>query len=274
MIEKNNSTAMPQQTASFKHKAEKFFLFTCDTELAGPGSEHGPEMFLRLFDKFNIKATFFITWAFLSKYPHIVGKILKKKHEVASHGYTHPDPEPDGTLPTYLPDWRPEKISEEIHKSYQLFHDSGIPVAGFRAPKLKSSIKVLKETAKYFRYDSSFVAKTFFDNTYGIIEIPITGLTIFKIPFASSYMLNFPIIGKSFFNILFKTKKNMVFYSHSFDLSDFKLFWTVKWFKKRYYYKHCGTNKAHRFYDMLISTALSKGYKFITCSEFCDLTEQ
>ena len=44
---------------------------------------------LELFDKYNIKSTFFILGWVAEKYPHLVRKIAGAGHEVASHGYSH-----------------------------------------------------------------------------------------------------------------------------------------------------------------------------------------
>ncbi|KAF5361413.1 hypothetical protein D9758_006234 [Tetrapyrgos nigripes] len=53
------------------------------------GATIGLERVLKLFDKYGIKATFFVPGHTLESFPEDVAKIRDKGHEIGLHGYTH-----------------------------------------------------------------------------------------------------------------------------------------------------------------------------------------
>ena len=44
---------------------------------------------LDLFEKYDVKATFFTLGFIAEKYPELIEEIQSKGHEIASHGYQH-----------------------------------------------------------------------------------------------------------------------------------------------------------------------------------------
>ena len=46
---------------------------------------------LDIFDKYNIKVTFFVTGMWANKNPEVLKEIVRRGHEVGSHSYTHKD---------------------------------------------------------------------------------------------------------------------------------------------------------------------------------------
>ena len=48
------------------------------------------EDLLKLFDKYNIKVTFFFAGYWLEKYPNLVKQIVANGHEIGNHTFTHP----------------------------------------------------------------------------------------------------------------------------------------------------------------------------------------
>lgn len=120
---------------------------------------------LDLFEKKNVKATFFVLGDIAEKFPDLIKKISTNGHEIASHGYSH-------TPLWYL---TPEKFREEL-KMTNLIIEKIIkqkPI-GFRAPYASLNnrtswvVDILEEEG--FIYDSSiFPMKT---PIYGISKAP------------------------------------------------------------------------------------------------------
>ncbi|WP_035505259.1 polysaccharide deacetylase family protein [Halobacillus karajensis] len=54
------------------------------------GEEYVPEM-VKIFNKYNVKATFFIDGAFANDFTHLVQMIEDEGHTIGSHGYKHQD---------------------------------------------------------------------------------------------------------------------------------------------------------------------------------------
>ena len=53
------------------------------------GMLRGLPRILDLFDKYNIKATFFTPGKVVEKYPEDIKEIVKRGHEIGFHGYEH-----------------------------------------------------------------------------------------------------------------------------------------------------------------------------------------
>jgi len=137
---------------------------------------------LTLFDKLNVKATFFVLGWVAERYPDIVTKIVARGHELASHGYGH----------QRVSDLSREQFFDDVTKAKNILEDlSGISIKGYRAPSYSISkkniwaLQVLADTGH--EYSSSiypiehdhygfpeaprFIFK---DKKSGLIEIPIT----------------------------------------------------------------------------------------------------
>lgn len=54
------------------------------------GTEYLDEM-LAIFDKYNIKTTFFVGGTWVAQYPEMLQKIAGNGHEIGNHGYHHKD---------------------------------------------------------------------------------------------------------------------------------------------------------------------------------------
>jgi polysaccharide deacetylase family protein (PEP-CTERM system associated) len=105
------------------------------------------DLLLVLFEKYHIRATFFVLGKVAEKYPDIIENLYQSHHEIACHGYSH----------TQLHLLGEEKFEQEIIKSLDLL--SSYNPVGFRAPcfSLNNSTKwafsILKKY--HFQYDSS-----------------------------------------------------------------------------------------------------------------------
>jgi len=133
---------------------------------------------LRLLEKYNIKAIFFVLGSILDKHPDLIKEIHEKGHEIASHGYSHK------TLFKLTPD----EFEKEIVKSRKMIHKiTGKYPKWFRAPsfslsnKTKWALPILKKHG--FKYDSSIFP--FESRYYGVNGCP-----------QEPYMINFDDVRK------------------------------------------------------------------------------
>jgi peptidoglycan/xylan/chitin deacetylase (PgdA/CDA1 family) len=178
-------------------------------------SKEGLKKLLRLLDKHNARATFFVTAVFAQKYKGLI-RDISKKHEVASHGFYH------GEFST--PDLKKSKdVLEKI---------IGKKVRGFRMPRLKKiDLGELKKAG--FEYDSS-INPSYMPGRYnnlftkrkpykksGIFVIPISTVPLIRSPITWLTIKNFPISLIRFFSrviLLFDRKINL--YMHPWEFSD------------------------------------------------------
>jgi polysaccharide deacetylase family protein (PEP-CTERM system associated) len=70
------------QTADFRFDTSKWDSFE-------DRIEKNTEIFLELFDKYNVKGTFFVLGYIAKKHPGLVKRIAERGHEIGSHGMLH-----------------------------------------------------------------------------------------------------------------------------------------------------------------------------------------
>jgi polysaccharide deacetylase family protein (PEP-CTERM system associated) len=122
---------------------------------------------LDLFDRYQVRATFFVLGDVAAKQPDLVRKIHDKGHEIASHGMTHKP----------LWDLSYDEFDRELKDFERLMADilgDGVKVRGFRAPtfsldnRTKYALRCLAENG--YTYDTSvFPAKNYM---YGVADAP------------------------------------------------------------------------------------------------------
>jgi len=122
------------------------------------------EIILELFEKNNVKATFFTLGYIAEKFPDLIKEIDSRGHEIASHSYAHLD----------IRKVTKEKFEDDLKKSVEILEKiTGKKILGFRAPYFsidKKSFWAMEILSKYFKYDSSiFPVKT---PLYGIKNAP------------------------------------------------------------------------------------------------------
>lgn len=107
---------------------------------------------LALFDKHNVKATFFTLGWLAERYPHMIRDIVAQGHELASHGWDHRRV----TSLSY------DSFKADVSRTKALLEDiSGQSVIGYRAPSYSIgnrnlwALDVLADTGH--RYSSSIV---------------------------------------------------------------------------------------------------------------------
>jgi peptidoglycan/xylan/chitin deacetylase (PgdA/CDA1 family) len=116
----------------------------------------GMPLLLDLYDKYNIKSTFFYTGYIAKLYPEIVKMIVTKGHEVASHGLSHEKKHGFDVMSL-------DKQKQHLSESKKILEDiSGQKVISFRAPALRVNTNTaiaLAETG--YKIDSSVASQRF-----------------------------------------------------------------------------------------------------------------
>ena len=237
---------------------------------------------LDLFEKYQIKATFFTLGYIAEKFPDLIKKIDNKGHEIASHSYAHLD----------IRKTTEKDFENDIVKSIEILEKIiGKRVLGFRAPYFsidKKSFWAMKILSKYFKYDSSiFPVKT---PLYGIRNAPrniykpnLTNPSIedveselIEIPLATDRIPiigNIPIAGgfhlrflpyfyiKYGLNKINKNNNSFIFYIHPKDLDPEMP--KINEYAWHYYYNLTGATK--KFERIL------KDFEFCSVKDFLKL---
>ncbi|KAH6877945.1 glucose 1-dehydrogenase [Alternaria rosae] len=113
------------------------------------GATVGIDRLLRLWDKYNIKTTWFIPAHSAESFPHQIRKIVEKGHEIGLHGYTH---ESVSLL-------NEQQQREVLEKSIQVLTDIvGKKPRGWAAPAWSTSRETIKLLEEFgIEYDHSFM---------------------------------------------------------------------------------------------------------------------
>lgn len=127
--------------------------------------EKNVDDYLEIFDRYNIKATFFVLGFIAQNYPDLVKKIYKNGHEIASHGYAH----------QLVYKQTEKEFSDDVKKSKKILEDIiGDAVVGYRAPSWSITEKSLWALdileAIGFEYTSSIFPTK--NSLYGIPYAP------------------------------------------------------------------------------------------------------
>jgi len=118
--------------------------------------KEGMPLLLDLYEKYNIKSTFFFTGYIAKLYPEVVKMIVPCGHEVASHGMSHIKSNGFDVMPL-------EKQIKHLKESKDLLENiSGQEVVTFRAPALRvneNTALALEKTG--YLIDSSVASQRF-----------------------------------------------------------------------------------------------------------------
>ena len=118
--------------------------------------KEGMPILLDIYEKYQIKSTFYITGYIAQLYPGIVKMIFEKGHEVASHSYSHKPEDGLDVLPYH-------KQLVQLQTSKKILEDiCGEEVISFRAPALRvgqNTAKALIESG--YKIDSSVASQRF-----------------------------------------------------------------------------------------------------------------
>lgn len=194
--------------------------------------EIGTDILLELFEKHQVKGTFFTLGWVAQRCPSLIKRIVDNGHELACHGYAH----------QRVSDLTPELFSKDIAQAKSILEQlSGQRVMGYRAPSFsinesnKWAFEVMREQG--FKYSSSTYPikhdhygvpswpRTPYQVIDGLLEVPLTTLQM------NSRTL--PIAGGGYFRLApyalskwalnkFHTseQRSAVFYLHPWELDQ------------------------------------------------------
>ena len=156
-------------------------LFTNNSEMKSTVEENVDEL-LELFEKYYVKATFFVLGFVAETHPDMIKKIAAQGHEIASHGYAH----------ELVYKQTPQEFREDVQRSKALLENIiQSPVIGYRAPSWSITeeslwaLDILEEEG--FAYTSSiFPTKNF----------------LYGIPYAPRFQHSCDIYGKGQLNLV------------------------------------------------------------------------
>ena len=198
---------------------------------------------LDLFEEFKVNATFFTIGYIAEKHPELIEEVVSRGHEIASHGYSHPN----------LTKLERKGFELELTKSIKTLEKiSGEKIRGFRAPYCsisKENLWVFDIMRKHrIRYDSSIFPVRFHygladapryiyrmshedsfreDSNSEFIEMPMTTLALpllGNIPVGGGHYLRFlpSSIIKASIKKFNKAGYPAIFYVHPHDLDPIK----------------------------------------------------
>jgi polysaccharide deacetylase family protein (PEP-CTERM system associated) len=98
---------------------------SCDWDSFECFVEESTMRLLSILEEYGTRATFFVLGWVAERYPFIVTEVIRKGHEVASHGYQH----------TLMNKQSKEEFRSEVRRSKMLLEElTGEKIIGFRAP--------------------------------------------------------------------------------------------------------------------------------------------
>lgn len=118
--------------------------------------KEGMPLLLELYDKYNIKSTFFFTGYIARLYPEIVKMVQPYGHEIGSHGLSHKKEDGFDVMPL-------DKQINHLRESKKILEDiSGEEIISFRAPALRINDDTATALAECgFKIDSSVASQRF-----------------------------------------------------------------------------------------------------------------
>jgi len=192
--------------------------------------EIGLSKILDLLEDSNNKATFFILGNVAEKNKPLIKKISNAGHEVASHGYNH--------KPVYR--HTPETFREDLKKSIQVLSDmTGQRIVGYRAPNFSPTriskewfFSILQEhgivydssvsfSLFHHNYDKSWKKQGYFEISKGIIELPVSFISLGPIMFSlgGGYFRAYPYqFTRWCLNYANRNNQTFIFYIHPWEL--------------------------------------------------------
>jgi len=176
------------------------------------------------------KATFFTLGWIAERYPHLVHRMVREGHEIASHGYGH----------ERASDLDEARFYDDIHRSKAILEDlSGMEVQGYRAPSFSIGTGNLwafdcLEKAGY-RYSSSIYpikhdhygmpdAPRFAHHVRnGLLEVPVTTVRLLERNLPSSgggyfRLLPYPVSRWLLRHVNGSDRESAVFYFHPWEI--------------------------------------------------------
>ncbi len=240
---------------------------------------------LKILNKYQLTATFFILGWLAERHPQLVEEIRDSGQEVACHGYGH----------DLAYDQTDEDIVNDISQAKKILENiTGQPVYGYRAPNFSINDRILSHLKTLgFLYDSSYcpvqlhhrygilnglgekIAPNLYKTDCGVCEIPVA-----TVPIAGK---NIPIGGGAYFRIYplwvfkrfvsWKLKSDAVYnmYLHPWEFEPEQQ--RVKNIKFDYKFRHYyGLNKTADKFEKLIKFLKDQDCTFQTMQGYVEKT--
>ena len=137
------------------------------------GAEVAVPRILDLYDKYNIKATFFIPGHTADTFPDISKEVVKRGHEVGYHGYAH-----EGVAGLDA-----DEEKRIMNMGLEALSRIGVKPTGYRSPAWDYSPNTLSFIEEYgFKYDSSLMANDLYPYRPRIQELHLDKGNVFGPP--------------------------------------------------------------------------------------------
>jgi len=265
-----------------------YFVMTVDVDPPIPSNPNpdivkdGVAALLKLFEKYAIKATFFVPAVVAIGGAVVLDGIVKQGHEIACHGLEHNETEATLGIVEQL---RIIKTATEIIQSA-----TGVRPAGFRAPlfRVNESCWIALQKNDYV-YDSSIVCSPFYgghkiffpskpfclpirkaNGNCSLLEIPVSANPFLPFPLGGAYLRIFGSRwSKVGVRINFLSRNPVVFHIHPKDV-DPRTRGRPRvghsWLSRR------NTGNCIKMLEGIIKYAKRSGAKFITAYELARLS--
>jgi peptidoglycan/xylan/chitin deacetylase (PgdA/CDA1 family) len=218
---------------------------------------------LDFFDRHSIRATFFVLGKLVEKNEEVI-KEISKKHEIASHGFSHIN----------LKKIDIKTLEKEVFLAKSILSKINVNCIGFRSPYFLPPKNLGEILEKYrYKYDSS-ISKGILWGRYNnvlltnktyyiynkILEIPVSNFSFLKMPFG----LPFLRLAKKFHLQVNGIKESSVFYMHPYELLETKPGKEIPFIYRQLYKINIGK----RAWKVLEDFFSSLNCKFITCKDY------
>ncbi|MEM2292091.1 MAG: polysaccharide deacetylase family protein [Nitrososphaerota archaeon] len=247
-----------------------YFVMTVDVDPPPPSApylniEEGLIKLLKLFKRYNVMSTFFVTATMAEKFPDLMQKIVEDKHEIACHDLDHS---------VRINSFRLIDLIKRIKVATELIESSsGFRPIGYRAPLFRINRKQwIALVENQYLYDSSVVRSPIYEPRYvfypskpfsislcqnkHLVEIPLSISPLLFAPIGGTYLR---IFGAKWakFSIKFLSALGLpiIFYIHPKDVvarTD-----GPKW------YSYKNTAKCIYFVEEIIQYATKTGATFM-----------
>lgn len=233
------------------------------------GITEGIPKLLKLFDKYKVKATFFVLAELLDEFKEDIIKIKEKGHEIATHSFYH----------SHISNYDVVQLTALLKWIKTKFKENKIDIKGFRAPCLITP-KYLQSSLKLadYAYDSS-KTNFWFPTRYnyigtpnkphltkeGVKEIPISNLPGFP-PWPLALSMLKTGWEKKREKLKQMDQDTITMYLHPYEIINWrpkKLPWALKKFAK------ITGDEALKIVEEIIIMFKKKGYQFKRCEDTC-----
>lgn len=244
-------------------------VITIDLEAPYPRGEDGAVSYGELFNRYGVRATFFVTGDVAERRPDLIERLLRQGHEIGSHGWRHPyiSDRPEDR-DKYLPELSDDELAEHLGKCVECLRAIGADPVGFRAMQFKTDARVMRHVAGSFQYDSSLTARQIaaWTEPLPLPVLPVSTIAGTSVRLGTPILFGPPVRPFAPLLIRLSDASPLVIYAHSFDLVPRKTPVHTAWWKRWWYFDRCGESAGTVLCDV-IETTQKAGGRFLTARE-------